>query len=84
MQLIIESIERRTNKRKTLNPDKFLETNEMKILKKIVSKTEIHRIRGQQIRESGGIQPINEWTGRRKREWDEVVMRMDAERVVKI
>ena len=35
------------------------------------------------IRESCGIQPINEWAERR-REWDAHVTRMDAERLVKI
>ena len=31
-----------------------------------------------------GNQPINEWVGRKKREWNEHVTRMDAERLVKI
>ena len=55
----------------------------MKVLRKIVGKTKINRIRTQQIRESCGIQPINEWVERR-REWDQHVTRMDAERLVKI
>jgi hypothetical protein len=38
----------------------------------------MHRIR----RQSCGIQPIDEWMERR--EWDEHVTRMDAERLVKI
>jgi hypothetical protein len=61
----------------------ILEANEMKILRKIVGKTKIDRIRSQQIRESCGIQPVNEWVERR-REWDEHVTRMDAERIFKI
>ena len=56
----------------------------MKVLRQIVCKTKIHRIRSQQIRESRGIQTINEWVERRRREWDEHVTRMDAERLVKI
>ena len=40
-------------------------------------------MRSQQIRESCGIQPINEWVERRRREWDQHVTRMDAERLVK-
>ena len=36
----------------------------------------------QQIRESCGIQPINEWAERRRSEWDQHVTRMDAERLV--
>ena len=35
-------------------------------------------------RESCGIQPINEWVERRRREWDEHVTRMNAERLLKI
>ena len=62
----------------------MLEANEMKVQRKIVDKTKIHIIRSQQIRESCGIQPINEWVERRKREWDEHVTRIDAEGIVKI
>ena len=47
----------------------MLETNEMKVLKKIVRRTKIDRIRSQQIREFCSIQLINEWAERRKREW---------------
>ena len=43
-----------------------------------------NRIRSQQIRKSCGIQPINEWVDRIRREWDQHVTRMDAERIVKI
>jgi hypothetical protein len=62
----------------------MLEENEMKVLRKIVVKTKINRIRSQQIRESCGIQPINEWVEKRRREWDKHVTRMDAERLVNI
>jgi hypothetical protein len=42
-------------------------------------------IRSQQISESYGIQPINEWVERkRRREWNEHVARMGVERLVKI
>ena len=34
--------------------------------------------------ESCGIQPINEWVERRRREWDQHVTRMYAEKLVKI
>ena len=43
----------------------------------------INRIRSQQIRESSDIQTNNEWAERR-REWDQHVTRMDAEKLVKI
>ena len=55
----------------------------MKVLRKIVDKTKIDRIRSQQIRESCGVQSINEWEERR-RGWDQHVTRMNAERLVKI
>ena len=54
----------------------------MKVLRKIVRKTKIDSIRSQQIRESCSIRPINEPVERR-REWEEHVTRMDAERLVK-
>ena len=47
----------------------------MKVLRKIIGKTKIDKIRSQQIRESCGIQPINEWMKRRS-EWDAHVTRM--------
>ena len=36
----------------------MLETNEMKVLRKILGKTKLHRIRSQQVRESCGIQQL--------------------------
>ena len=57
----------------------MLEANEMKVLKKIVGKTKMDRIRSQQIRKSCG-----EWVERKRRESDEHVTRMDAERLLKI
>ena len=58
----------------------MLEANEMKVPRKLIGKTKIDRIRSQQIRESCGIQPVNEWVERRsRREWNEHVTRMDAE-----
>ena len=62
----------------------MLEENEIKVLRKLVSKTKIDRIRSQQFRKSCSIQPINDRVERRRREWDEHVKRMDAERLVKI
>ena len=59
-----------------------MEANEIKILRKILGKTK-NTIRSQEIREPCGIQPINESVKRRRREWDEHVTRMDAERLVK-
>ena len=55
----------------------------MKVITKIVGKTKLGRIRSQQIRESSGIQPINEWVEKRS-EWDQRVKIRDAERLVKI
>ena len=64
----------------------MLKANEMKVglLRKIIGKTKIDRIRSQLIRESCGIQPINEWVERRTKEWGEHIKRMDAERLVNI
>ena len=56
----------------------------MKVLREIVGKTKVDRIRSHQIDKSCGIQPIIKWAERRRREWDEHVARMDAERLVKI
>jgi hypothetical protein len=44
----------------------------------------VDRIGSQQIRKSCGIQQINEWVERRRREWDEHVIRIDTEGLVKI
>ena len=59
----------------------MLESSEMKVLRKIVGKTKNRWNKSQQMRESGGIQPITEWQERRRRtrEWDEHVTRKDAE-----
>ena len=62
----------------------MLEANEMKVLRKIVGKTKTDRIRSQQIIEPCGIQTINGLVERRRREWDQHVTRMDAERLPKM
>ena len=67
----------------TYKTRQMLEANKMEVLRKIVGKTKIDRIRSQETRESCGIQPINEWVERR-REWDQHVIRMEAERLVNI
>jgi hypothetical protein len=56
----------------------------MNVLRKIVGKTKIVSIRSQKIRKSYGIQLINKWMERRRREWYEHVTRIDTERLVKI
>jgi hypothetical protein len=56
----------------------------VKVLRKIAGKTKESRIRNQQIRETNGIQPINEWMKKSIREWDDHVTRMNAESLVKI
>ena len=57
----------------------MLEENEVKVLRE-----NKNRIRSQQIRESCGIQPINDWIQRTRREWDQHVTRMDTGRLFKI
>ena len=59
-----------------------LEVNERKVPRIIVDNE--NRIRRQEIRESCGVLTIHEWVVRRRRECDERVTRMDAERFVKI
>ena len=61
----------------------MLEASEMKVERKIVGRTKIDRIRSQQIRESSCIQPINVWAERR-RDWNEHVPRMYAERLIRV
>ena len=39
----------------------MLEANEMNLLRKTVGEMKIDIVRSQQIRESCGVQPINEW-----------------------
>ena len=56
----------------------MLGINEMKVLRKIVVRTKIGKITSQQIRNSCGIKPINQWVEKRGREWDENITRMDA------
>ena len=63
----------------TLKTRLMLETNEMKVLRKIVGKTKIDRIRNQQISESCGIKFINEWMESRRGDWDEHATRIYAE-----
>ena len=48
-----------------------LETNGMKVLRKIVDKTKIDRITSQQISESCCIQPINDWVKEEEEEEEE-------------
>ena len=55
----------------------------MYVLRQIVGKTKIDKIRNQQIRGFCGIQPINEGVERGRREWDQHVTRLNAERLVK-
>ena len=54
----------------------------MKERRKIIGKTKIDRIISQQTRESCGIQPIN--VRAERRDWDEHLIRMNHERLVKI
>ena len=54
---MLQQQERKTQKKKKqIN----VQTNEIKLLRKIVVKTKLDRIRNQEIREYCGIQPIND------------------------
>ena len=61
----------------------ILEANEMKALRKIVGNIK-DRIIIHQFREFCCILSINEWAERRRREWDEHVTGMGAQRLVNI
>ena len=56
----------------------------MNVLTKVVCKTKVYRIRSQQMRESCGMQPTNEWVERRRRDWGKHVIRINAEKLFKI
>ena len=52
------------NKSGNIKTRQMLEAYEMNVVTKTVGKTKINRIRSQKVRESCGIQPINDWIGR--------------------
>jgi hypothetical protein len=72
------------NKGGKIETQKNIGNKWVKILRKIRAKQKYKQKKSQHIRESFGIQPINEWMERIWREWDEHVSRMVAERLVKI
>ncbi|KAI4472235.1 hypothetical protein M0802_017027 [Mischocyttarus mexicanus] len=55
----------------------------MNILRPIVGKTRKDRIRNTSIRKECDIQDIIKWGRVRRRNWDEHISRMDADRMVK-
>ena len=60
MKLSIHKTKAGTIRKNKIKTRQILEANEMKILRKIIGKTK-NSIRSHEIRESYGIQPINEW-----------------------
>ncbi|XP_030765794.1 uncharacterized protein LOC115889857 [Sitophilus oryzae] len=67
----------------TAKTKRFLETGEMKILRKITSKTLLDRERSNNIRKTCKVDNINEWVLSRSREWNEHISRMDEGRIVR-
>ena len=82
--MIAKCVEHFKANQSAIHSIEFCKANKIKVLRKVVGKTIIDTIRSQQIRESCCIQPINDWVDRRRREWDQHIIRMDAERLVKI
>ncbi|XP_060522502.1 uncharacterized protein LOC132699671 [Cylas formicarius] len=63
---------------------RLLETTEMKILRRISGKTLLDRERNENIRQSCGVDNMNEWVLQRKRQWNDHINRMQDGRLVKI
>ena len=68
----------------TSKTKRILETAEMKIARRIAGKTLMDRIRSDNIRQTCGIDKINDWILDRKKKWNEHIDRMTEERIVKI
>ena len=56
----------------------------MKIVRRIAGKTPMGRERSGNIRQTCGIDKINDWLLERKKEWHEHIYHMTEERIVKI
>ena len=61
----------------------MLEENEMKVLRKWLSKQKQNKKSQNRRILQQAIHPIIEWEERRRKEWDKHVTRMDAEMLVK-
>jgi hypothetical protein len=61
-----------------------MDTMEKKILRRITTKTQAHRIRKKDIRELCRVENICYWVNLVRKEWDEHITRMCDNRVVKI
>ncbi|XP_060524527.1 uncharacterized protein LOC132700944 [Cylas formicarius] len=68
----------------TAKTSRLLETTEMKILRRISAKTLLDRERNENIRQSCGVDNVNDWVLQRKRQWNYHINRMQDGRLVKI
>lgn len=68
----------------TARTKRRIETNEMKILRRINNKTLRDRIPSTDIRQACQITPTEEWIDKRRREWNNHINRMDQHRLVKV
>lgn len=68
----------------TARTRRLLETTEMKILRRISGKTLLDRERNENIRQSSGVDNVNDWVLQRKRQWNDHINRMQDSRLVKI
>lgn len=68
----------------TRRTQRYLETSEMKTLRKIAGKTLWDRETNENIRRICGVENINTWVKSRKQEWNLHIDRMTEQRIVKI
>jgi hypothetical protein len=65
------------------NNQSAIQASEMRFLRKIEGKTRRDRIRNEIIRETVGVQPIQEYVERSQLRWYGHINRMDDKRIVK-
>ncbi|XP_045466625.1 uncharacterized protein LOC123675320 [Harmonia axyridis] len=68
----------------TAKTKRLMETTEMRVLRRIAGKTLMNRNTSESIRDACGVDNVNYWVLKRRKEWDEHISRMDEGRVVKI
>ncbi|XP_044744651.1 uncharacterized protein LOC123306625 [Coccinella septempunctata] len=68
----------------TSKTQRYLETSEMKTLRKIAGKTLWHRETNESIRRICEVDNVNTCVKNRKREWNQHINRMTEQRIVKI
>ncbi|KAF2885266.1 hypothetical protein ILUMI_20889 [Ignelater luminosus] len=64
--------------------NQMLKTEEMRTLRRMLGKTLWNHIRIADIIEQLQVQPINEWTKTRRKEWNNHISRMEKDRIARI